>query len=71
MKITKVNFVEGEARILMGGFATTTFCIPLKDKTTKQEVIDELTAMIKKKQPDTTEQTFNDLDLKSLEGTDI
>ncbi len=48
---------------------TRTFCFPLTQTTTKQEIIDALKAKIQP--PDTTEQIFNDLNLAGLVGTDI
>ena len=69
MKIKLVNYIDGEARFVMEELPTKSFCIKLKSTTTIGQVTDELKAMLPKE--DTTEQTFNDLDLKSLEGTDI
>ena len=68
MKILKVNYVCGEALIRVAGFDMT-FCVALEGITTKKQVKDRLTAMIPK--PDNTEDTFNNLNLKDLEGTDI
>jgi len=87
MKISKVNYLNGEALILLeddpntsygliGGepitkHGTRTYCISLEGKTTIKEITAELKAMVAKKQADTTEQTFDNLHLKSLEGTDL
>lgn len=72
MKITKVNYMPGEARILVDEFPKITFCIKLKKNTTKQDVWDELYDEIDKiKIVDDSEQVFNDLDLKSMEGTEF
>lgn len=71
MKILIVNYMPGEARFVIGGFPKTTFCISLEGKTTVKQVTDELKATVEAKAVNTAEQTFNDLNLKSLVGTDI
>lgn len=70
MKITKVNYMEEEARFCIEEFPKQTFCIALEGKTTTKEVTDELKAMIPTK-VDHTEEIYNNLNLKNLEGTDI
>ncbi len=69
MKIKLVNYIDGEARFVMEEMPTKSFCIKLEGTTTIEQVTDELKAMLPKE--DTTEQTFNTLKLKELEGTDI
>jgi len=69
MKIKKVNLVNGQALFVMEELPETTFCINLKGKTTAKEITDELKSRLPK--PDAAEQTFNDLKLKELEGTEI
>lgn len=85
MKILKVTYMDGEARFIVEGdksrvtglvngkptieYNQCVRCIILKGKTTKQQVIDELKTMIQPK--DNPEQTYNDLDLQSIQGTDI
>ena len=69
MKILKVNYVSGEALFVIEEFPDMTFCVSMEGKTTKQEVIDKLKTMVP--EPYTTEETYNNLKLKDLEGTDI
>jgi len=68
MKITIVNYMNGEARFVFEEFPKRTFCVSLKDKTTKKQVVDKLKSMMPS--PDASEKKFNDLKLKDLEGTD-
>lgn len=69
MKIKIVNYKDGEALVVFEEMPTTTFCVKLAGKTTKEEVINELKSRLP--EADETETLFNALDLKSLEGTDI
>ena len=71
MKITFVNYIDGEARILVDGFPKTTFVFKLKKNMTKQDLIDYLNDEVDKLEPDDMEQLFIDLDLKSIEGTEL
>ena len=68
MKILVCNFSGGEALIRVEGYDMT-FCIDLKTYTTKQEIIDKLKSMIPAE--DRRRETFDNLGLKTLEGTDI
>ena len=73
MKLTKVNYSKWDkkAYFLVEGLKET-FCIKLKSKTTIKQIKDELkSAVAAIPQQDTEEQTFNDLNIKGLEGTDI
>ncbi len=69
MKIKIIKYMDGEARVVLEEDPTTTICIKLSEISSIQDFKDKL----KTKLPvlDTTEEKFNSLLLKSLEGTDI
>lgn len=46
MKITKAVFINGEARFIIDGDTTKTYCINLEGKSTLKEVTDELKSKI-------------------------
>ena len=87
MKILTVNYIDGEVRFIIEGVTGTSlsienkipkktehpkvFCIKLTAVSTVNSVKNELKAMLALEQPDNTEQAFNDLNLKGLEGSDI
>ena len=70
MKITKVNYMDGEARFLIDGNTKQTFCIKLDDKHTKKDIKDLLKAMVPNKEK-TPKEIYNELDIKSLEGEEL
>ena len=69
MKIKEVKYIEGNAVIEIEEYPKHKFCVELKNKNTKQEVVDALKNIIPEK--DESEKIFNQLNLKSLEGTEI
>ena len=69
MKIIKVNYIEGEVRIVVEGHEDKSFCIKLKDQTTLKEITDQLKTMLPTVNP--AEALYNSLKIKSLEGGDI
>lgn len=87
MKILKVNYSKWDKKVYFvveGDTSTShglvngknvikevqnTQCIKLEGKTTIKQVTDELKAMITA--DDSEEETFNTLNVKGLEGTDI
>ena len=69
MKIIKVNYINGEARFVLEEFPKKTFCIKLTNQNTIKEVTDKLKTMIP--QPDISEDLFDSLNLKSLEGSEL
>ena len=71
MKITFVNFIDGDARILVDEFPFVTFVVKMKKNLSKQDVLDSVVEDIGKMKEDDSEKIFLDLDLKSLEGTEL
>ena len=69
MKITKVNYIDGEARFLFEGVEGT-YCIELKGKKTQAEVLEALKLMLPE-EAENTQQIYTDLKIKELEGTEI
>jgi len=69
MKILKVNYVNGLALFVVDRFTNKTFTIDLTEWTTEQQIRDALIALIP--EPDVTRQLFEDLGLKTWEGTDL
>ncbi len=69
MKILKANYREGVVLFATEEHPDKTFVVNLKGITTLKEIIDKLKEL--DPSSDSTEKTFNDLNVKSLEGTDI
>ena len=69
MKIIKINYISDECRVVLEEFPNITFVIKLDNITTKQGFTDAILAKIPK--ADINKEKFNNLKLKSLEGTNI
>ena len=70
MKILMAKYNNGEACFVVEGYPDMTFCIDMKGKTSKQQVIDKLKSIIPEPESD-KEKIFNDLKLGTMKGTDI
>lgn len=70
MKILKTGYVNGEALFVLEGLPGRTFCIPLKDVTTQEEVTEQLKTRVKSLQQ-AQEDKYKSLNIKELEGEDI
>ena len=69
MKIKTVKYKDGEARFIIEEHPKQTFCIKLNKQKSKEEIKEELKNMIP--EPDISEDLFDTLKLKELEGTDL
>jgi hypothetical protein len=69
MKILKCNYKNGEALIVFEEFPKRTYCVPLDNVTTVKDVTDNLKSRLPS--ADALEEKFNNLNLKSLEGSDV
>ena len=70
MIIQKINFIDGETRVVIKEIQGTTFVFKnLSLINSKQDFINEI--LTKMPQTNEEEDKYNNLNLKSLEGTEI
>ena len=70
MKITNVNYKNQEVRFVVDTYPDKSFCVLLTEGMTKKDVTNQLNVLVANA-VDKAEVIYNNLNLKSLEGSDL